>query len=328
MDKKAFEIQFNWIFVLVAGAAILLFFTAVVLKQKSLSELSTKAVVIKTIDAIITGAGVSTDTINIVDIPNSNIEVGCNRAAKQYQNLILFAPGLIKGDKLITQTMAFSAPYRATNLLFMTSPQVRYIIIGSNSLAREINKSLPSDLKKEFYESMPEIRNSNNYKVRLIIFENMIDVPRALEKMPDHDVTAVKVNGNNEKGTIEFWEKSGNSWLSKGSSAYIGKQPLIGAVYADTLEAYECSMRNAFSRLNFVTKIYAGRTRELLRRASISGNQPQCSQSYSSALAHLSSISAASSNFGIDSINTIAAASKLLADQNKNAQIHSCTLIY
>ena len=241
MNKKAFEMQFNWIFVLVAGAAILLFFTVVVVKQKGVAETSTKATVLKSIEAIITGASVSTDTTNIINIPNSNIEVSCGRisldeVSKQYQSLILFAPSLIKGDRLITQTLGFSAPYKATNLLYMTSQQLRYIIIGNTDLAKEINKSLPVELKKEFYETLPIIKNENNYKVRFVFFTN--SDPSVLEnlgKMPDSDVTAIKINGDSEKGIIEFWQKEGASWLAKGNSNYIGKQSLIGAVYAETL---------------------------------------------------------------------------------------------
>ena len=146
MNKKGFEVQFNWLFVLVAGAAILLFFTVVVAKQKSVSETSTKAAVLKSIEAIITGAGISSDTINTVNIPESDIEVGCGRVSiggvsKQYQSLILFAPGFIRGSKIITQTLPFNAPYRATNLLYATSTGARYIIIGDTSLAGEINKT-------------------------------------------------------------------------------------------------------------------------------------------------------------------------------------------
>ncbi|MDP3766218.1 MAG: hypothetical protein Q8R04_06930 [Nanoarchaeota archaeon] len=333
MNKKAFEIQFNWIFVLVAGVAILLFFTVIVIKQKNVSETSTKATVLKSIEAIITGAGVSTDTINIIDVPNSNIEVGCSRVSlggvsKQYQNLILFAPILIKGDKLITQTLAFSVPYRATNLLYMTSPQLRYIIIGNNNLAKEINKSMPSDLKKEFYQSEPQIKNSNNYKIRFIVFESMIEFPKALEKMPDSDVTAIKVNGDNEKGTIEFWQKDGNSWSSKGSSTYIGKSSLIGVIYADSLGTYECNMQNVFSRLNLVTKIYIERTKKLMQKTGASSRQTQCNQFYKNALSQLNNILTASSNFNMENIDIISGAVKSLASENKNAQVNSCTLIY
>ena len=334
MNKKAFEMQFNWIFVLVAGAAILLFFTVVVVKQKGVAETSTKATVLKSIEAIITGASVSTDTTNIINIPNSNIEVSCGRisldeVSKQYQSLILFAPSLIKGDRLITQTLGFSAPYKATNLLYMTSQQLRYIIIGNTDLAKEINKSLPVELKKEFYETLPIIKNENNYKVRFVFFTN--SDPSVLEnlgKMPDSDVTAIKINGDSEKGIIEFWQKEGASWLAKGTSNYIGKQSLIGAVYAETLEAYECNMKNIFTRLNLVTQIYSERTKKLMQKAAVSSREVQCNQFYNNALAKLNTIFTASSSFNKENIDSITESAKLLSNENKNAQIYSCTLIY
>ena len=332
INKKAFEIQFNWIFVLVAGAAIILFFTVVVIKQKNVSETSTKATVLKSVEAIITGAGVSTDTTNRIGIPSSDINVDCGRVSigevsKQYQNLILFAPSLIKGDKLITQTLAFSTPYRATNLLYITSPQLRYIIIGNSEIAKYINKSMPAELKKEFYKSAPEIKNSNNYRIRFVLFDNIIAFPKALEKLPDSDVTAVKINGDNEKGTAEFYQKQGSSWTLKETSSYIGKQSLLGAIYSDTFEAYECNMQNVFSRLNLVTKIYVERTKRLMEGA-VTGSQIRCNQFYSNALTQLNSILAASSGFSRENINVIAASANSLAGENKNAQIYSCTLIY
>lgn len=329
MNKKSFEIQFNWIFVLVAGTAILLFFTVVVSKQKNVSELTTKTTVLKSIEAIIIGASVGTDTINIIDIPNSDIEISCGRVSlgsisKQYQSLILFAPSSLKGNKLVTQTLAFSVPYRAANLLYVASPQLRYIIIGSNNLAKEINKSMPSEIKKEFYALKPQIKNLNDYKVRFVIFGEMMDFPISLKNMQDSDVTAIRINGDEKKGTIEFFQKDGDSWEPKGSSSYIGKSSLIGAVYADTLEAYECNMQNAFFRLNLITKIYEERTKKLIQTTS----SIQCKQFYSSALNHLNKIYEESSGFNKEDIGKISDAANLLAGENKNAQVYSCPLVY
>jgi len=329
MNKKAFEIQFNWIFVLVAGTAILLFFTVVVFKQKNVSELTTKTTVLKSIEAIIIGASVGTDTINIIDIPNSDIEISCGRVSlgsisKQYPSLVLFAPSSLKGNKLITQTLTFSTPYRAANLLYVVSPQLRYIIIGNNNLAKEINKSMPSEIKKEFYTLKPQIKNLNDYKVKFVIFGEMMEFPNSLKNMQDSDVTAIRVNGDEQKGVIEFYQKDGDSWLAKGASSYIGKSSLIGAVYTDTLEAYECNMQNAFFRLNLITRIYDERTKKLMQTTS----SLQCKQFYSSALNHLNKIYEASSGFNKEDIGKISDAANLLAGENKNAQVYSCPLVY
>lgn len=335
-SKKAFEIQFNWIFVLVAGAAIILFFTIVVIKQKNVSESSSKATMLKSIQSIITGASVSTDTTKTIDLPNADIAISCNKIAiggisNQYQKLILFAPGLIKGGKLITQTSAFSAPYRAANLLYMTSDRVRYIIIGDNDIAKEVNRSLPSDLRKDFYKpgDANKIKNENNYKAKFVISEldisSLNNVAMKFEKMQDTDVTAVKISGDLSKGSIEFYQKNKDKFSRIAESRYITKSSLIGAVYSDTPEAYECNMQNAFSRLNLVTKIYIERTNRLMGERVL---QAQCAQFYSNALGNLNSILSASLNFDASKIGDITSAANSLGSENKNAQIYSCTSIY
>ena len=340
MNKKAFEIQFNWLFVLVAGAAILLLFTGIVVKQKNISDESTKATLLKSIDSIIIGAGVSTDTTTKIPIPNADIEVNCGRisagaVSRQYQNLILFAPSLLKGDKLITQTMTLGVPYKATNLLFITSPQVRYILVGSTSLAKEVNKSLPSELKKELYETLPtNITNENNYRLKFVFFDSSTEVGSIslinFQKIPDEDVTAVKFEGDIEKGRIKFYQKKKSLFELVGEPIYLGKSSLIGAVYTDKLELYECSMQNVFSKINLITKIYIERTNKL--KGTVGIGLPKCGAIYTDALTYLNNInSKTSSEFKKQSkngIDDIVGCSKKVSEKNNNAQINSCPLIY
>lgn len=333
MNKKAFEIQFNWLFVLVAGAAILLFFTFIIVKQKSISDISTKSIVLRSVEAIITGTIASTDTTNIVDIPKSEIEISCGRISlgtisKQYQSMALFAPGIISGNKLITQTSMFNAPYRALNLLYITSPDVRYILIGESALAKEINKSLPKDIRKEFYTStlIPSIRNQNNYKVRFIFFNDVNEkVLENFKAASDSDVTAIKVIGDGEnKGTIEFYQKNELSWEKLKAEPYLTKSLLLGAVYSDTPETYGCNANNTFARLRLITQIYSERATNLKDI-----EDEQCRQIYETALDDLNDILMASSDFDKEgNIEIIAAAAKSLSAKNKEAQKSSCTLIY
>lgn len=336
MSKKAIEIQFNWIFVLIAGTAILIFFTVLVVKQKNLSESSTKAVVLKSMESIISGASTTIDTTKIENLPNINIEIGCNKISignlqKQYQNLILFGPKLVKGKGFVWQTSAFSMPYRSTNLLYLTSPQLKYIITGINDLVKEVNKSMPVYLDKELYASYQtalQIKDSNNYKIRFLIFDsiNLVgnSVPLAVAKMKDEEVSALKIEGDAEKGTLEFYQKKGNSWNLLGTSAYIGKSALLGAVYADNLEAYDCNMQNTFGRLKLVTDVYYERTKKL--RDTV--QRQECRQIYNNALNQINSIKSLSSSFRPENVNNMVSTSKLLSVQNKEAQKFSCPLIY
>lgn len=339
-SKKGFEMQFNWIFVLVAGAVILLFFAFIIVRQKDVSELSAKVTVLKSIGSIITSASVSTDTTGLKNIPNSNIEIGCNRvslgsgASKQYQNLVLFAPNILKGSNLIWQTNSFSIPYRATNLLFLTNSQVRYIIIGDTPLAREVNKSLSSYLNKEFNPILTSIKNEGDSKVMFIIFNNMnptTDFVSTIEKfknIPDLDVTAIKIKGDSSLGETKFYRKKGNTFDAKEKSYYLTKPGLLGAIYSDSKEDYECGMKNVFSRLVFVNDIYASKLSEL-----IINSKPICVDLFQKAKGQLRHIrdsfeEAISKEFNMEIFENIINYGQSLISYNKDLQKISCPSIY
>ena len=218
----------------------------------------------------------------------------------------------------------------------MTNPQVRYIIIGDSELAKETNRTLPSGLNKEFYKSIQTIENKNNYKVRFAFFGNdniNNDVLKNLKNMRDADVTAVKIIGDNEEsGTLEFYQKDDDKWSSPVTSYYLTKSSLIGAIYADTLETYECNIKSAFSRANLVTEIYMNRASNLIQEGTEDDRQLQCNGFYNTANSDLNTISTASSNLVSEInqgyINAILSAFESLVTQNKNLQLNSCTLLY
>ncbi len=332
--------QFNWIFILIIGAAILLFFASIIFRQKDLSEVTAKTELLRDIESLIDGASVSLDTTNTIALSKSNIDVSCNKVSigstsKQYQNMIFFAPSPIKGSILVSQTLAFSIPYRSANLLYMTSQQARYILIGNSDFAKEINKTLPNELSKDNYSSYDEskIKDLSNYKVRFVFINNNLpaNIPRSLLKMPDSDVTALKISGDNQKGTLEFYQKNNNAWISRGSSVYVGKSSLIGAIYADKEELYSCNMRNVFSRAKIVTSVYDERANQIVNSSSTSS---ECKQAYIKALPKLNIIYdslsnlAAASAFDIVNADKIISASKDVSIQNKETQKFSCPTIY
>lgn len=336
-NKKGFEIQFNWIFVLIVGAIIIIFFTTIIVRQKGISETSNKAAVLKGMESIIAGSSVSISTTGIIDTPDSEVGIGCNNVAvgtvsKQYQNLILFAPSLIKGTKLIWQTLPFNVPFRTTNILYMTSPKVRYWLIGDDSdmLFNEINDSLPKELDKKKLKlgMLLSITNSNNYKVKLVFVNTPLQpntVPDSLKGMPDADVTAVKISGDEKKGTIEFYEKTGNSWTNKGTSSYFGTNHVLGAVYAGQFETYDCNTQHIFSRTSIVAKIYLERTNMLKNVPSL---KLSCVNSYAMAISSLGIISLASPNAVSNYVAALNSNYQQLKNENKKLEENSCPLIY
>ena len=89
--KGVVEIQFNWMFVLIAGAIILALFIGIILRQKGISETTTNALILNNLDAVLSGSEVSVGTVNVVKMPE----------AKRFITSIKTACGVDKNKGLI-----------------------------------------------------------------------------------------------------------------------------------------------------------------------------------------------------------------------------------
>src|SRR3989338_1793666 len=66
--KAQMEITFNWVYILIAGAVILLFFVGLVARQKVVSEERLSGEIVEVMSSILVGAGVSEKTKNFIDV--------------------------------------------------------------------------------------------------------------------------------------------------------------------------------------------------------------------------------------------------------------------
>jgi len=350
--KSAIEVQFNWLFVLIVGAVILIAFFGFSVKQKNVSRDITSSSLVNSLDVIITSAQSSAGEVSNVPIPKEEITFECNRisvgtAGRQYENLIMFSPRELKSSKLLTHTASLNIPYRVANLLFVTSPDVRYILIGDfdditglGEFARFVDESIPVELTKDTFDSdapSPDpdvpyasdanLDNEKHSKVRFVIIDmdtTTGGVPTDFQDMDNEDVSKVVINEITE--SVEFFQKNGDAWVSKGSSKYIGES-LIGAIYSDDIGQYVCSMENVFDNVKKVTEVYKGRVVVLAAAAN-----PLCKSSYDSAYdpdpspsGALEIISNSDFPLGVGSIN---GQFTTLESANDDLQIRSCPLVY
>lgn len=346
------ELNFHWIFILIAGAIIFIFFINIVNKQREFSEIRTSGTIITNLEAILTGAQISTDTINIIDLPKADIGFECDRffigpIPKQTRENVIFSPNLLKGNKLITWALDWNMPYRVTNFLYLTDPQVRYIIVDKLGMPGEkIFDELPKEINKELITLPKTVINKNNYKVKFIFFDNADNSVLAnLRKMPDEDVTAIIIKTESttdniipNTGNIEFIQKKGGIWVTKGiTTAYIKKEALYGAIFAADKKMYDCVMRKAFKKLNLVTKVYSYRSDKL--GGDYFDDDNSCYEPHSSAKDNLDNIEKASGEEakdfplfpglqGLNRMNAISDYSSNIKRENQRAQLFSCALIY
>lgn len=354
------ELHFNWIFVLIAGAIIFAFFITIVNKQREFSEIKTSGTIITNLESILTGAQVSTNTVNLIEMPKVNIGFECDRyfigpAPKQTKGNVIFAPNLLKGKKIIAWALEWNLPYSVTNFLYITDPEARYVIVHkggkTQDLANGIYEELPKEMNKEIMSVNEEkfdgkFKNKNNYKVKFIFLGSgtMLDnFPNKLSKMPNEDVTAIELIGIESEdtlpptGKVEFFQKNNmQRFESIGTTFYLKTESLFGTIFAADKEMYDCTMKKAFKKLNLVTKIYLGRSLTLTNYYGI-GNVG-CSNAHSKAVTYLEKMKDESK----DRITDFPKSLQDMEDMwdcsreiggtqqsaNSLAQLYSCALIY
>ncbi len=325
-----------------------MFFIAIVQKQKEHSEESIAGTIQTDLQAIFSSSYVSTGTSSVVEVPNRAINFDCDgfRVGNQFASKFpyAFAPDLIESDRNTISVYAYdwSVPYRVTNFLYVTSPEVRYLISDDESdLVDALFELLPpkyivKDGKSKLFMSKEKGEVSgdkNNYKVRVIYFSDPGTFNRDSDfgDTKDKDISAVYITPDCESdpaderldcnGGLEFFNYDGVSWTSE-STYYVGKASLLAAVFSENKEIYDCGMDNAFYRLQNVTKIYYDRTEKLRDGYYVGG---VCYNQLDNALTDINYIATAASTKSYSSVYTWASS---LETDNGKVLANSCPAVY
>lgn len=269
--------SFNWIFILIAGTVILIFFITIVQKQKEISQIKLAASIRTDISAILTGAGVTADTTNILTMPKTEIYFTCDEEGysdfeiartgvnKKTSFDVIFAPDFVKGPTLVTWAKEFKIPFKVMNFLYLTDAQVRYILVFSpgNQLAEKIEAELPDELNRETVSPGANVADKNNYKVKFVFFEGFNQLTAApFKNMPDKDVSAIEITSNE----IRFYQKKGQYFALQGAVPYLRDEDdtfIYGAIFSEDRIFYECNLKKALKRTAAVTKLFADRESEI-----------------------------------------------------------------
>jgi|TARA_Y100000310_G_C20672989_1_gene811311 hypothetical protein len=327
-SKKGFlEIQFNWIFILIAGAIIIMLFAGIITDQQNIFKVSADVSIITGLDAILSGYETSSGTVNIVEIPKVKIEFGCNsysigQISEQHNEMNVFAPSVLEGASIISMTREWDVPYKAANLVYLTNPGIRYVFIGNSDFARRIFEKIPDEVRNDGYTNVDAIENENDDKIRIIFFDRNPEFPENLNDLDNKLITALKVSGDEDKGMLEFFSAEDNKFVSKGTSHYIKESTLLGAVFSDDFGNYECAMKNLFKKLGVVSGVYWRKVNNLM----LMYKHKQCEQYYDPG--SIQAIKEASNSFTDLNINIIDLHSKNLGLQIKQLQRVSCPPIY
>ncbi|MBU0535849.1 MAG: hypothetical protein KKE20_02715 [Nanoarchaeota archaeon] len=284
--KAVVEVQFNWIFVLVAGALILVFFITIINKQKTVSEKKLSVEILNSMDRIMSGQKASEnrqDVISMFEVEMSYSCGGCDcdfslaGMSKSKGNLVVFAPTSTESDRLLTWTQSWDMPFRVINFIYISIPENKYYFINPTpNIKNDFIGNLPVNLTVDIVSSVDDITYKGEQKVRLVFFdEDDLDMPDGLAKADDSRITALVIEGiapdwEKGKAKLKFYRKKGDVFIEdedEEGTTYeypaLGFPAVYGAVYSDSFQNYKCNMDDAVIRLGFVSKVYNSRASKL-----------------------------------------------------------------
>ncbi|MEA3430695.1 MAG: hypothetical protein U9R08_05460 [Nanoarchaeota archaeon] len=342
--KGQVSIQFNWIFVLIAGAVILLFFAGIVIKQKGVSETKFCGTVLNSLDATFSIVSESSGTEKTTDMPKQVIELDCreyrclgteNIPAKSTGNLPLFGPGELEGMTAIISSKEWDVPFRIVNFLYVTTQEVRYYIVyrdsSSETFANYVYDKMPDNVTKELvsFDQILSISNKNDNKVRFIFVDvtGQANLPNFFDLYSDEDVTVLEIDSSIR--SLKFYDRIGQDFILAGISYYINDVDMLGAIFSDNLNNFECALRKAYQRLNYITTINLYRIDEI---SNIVDQTSSCPFIYAGVYDELEELKSASLDC-IDTVNDVCAMDIYssiidLRTYNNDLIKESCPLLY
>jgi len=285
------QVTFNWLYVLLAGGVILLFFAGIVVNQKESSEKSLSIEIIEDLDSIFTGAYVSDktqDKLPTAGLRNHIFSFECSDGVTEYgleeqgivrqDNLIpIFSPRRIKTENIYWWSVPYKFPFPIINLLIISSENTKYYLLGDSSFSQTLlNDAKKFNLEHLSTDSYPDqVIPTKNYQVRIIDFDGQLsegsEVPVGLHYMGNDKVTLVSFNANNEANYYQMADNpaGGKVWEKMGPLVRIislGGEPdsaKYAAIFSASPEDYKCGMKKVFRRMKYVAELYLARFYEI-----------------------------------------------------------------
>lgn len=358
-QKAQISIQFNWIFVLFVGALIIGFFTLLVINYGNIVSRNADQELSSDLQSLFLQAKVSRQSTGLVELPSVEVKYTCDDACNafgcpssfvsgkaspiQTELMPVFSPALLQGNEMVTWSQDWMLPFRVDSFLYLTSPQIAYVFVGTGDVKDIVYSELPPELinfRGKVRRGMTKLNWTANsppslkgyYKLRFIVFDTQANVlPSISTSIAAKDISAVLIDGNIASGMLKFCKYTGSSFAClpapTDTSSYLGKASLMGAIFSENKEMYDCNMKKAVLHLNKVAEVYANRTTALLT-VSADANCKKTFDDTAFALAGMLN-KTKPENIGrpLD-LSVLQTPASTIAIQEQNAQLYSCPDIY
>ena len=287
-------VEFNMIFVLVAGVIILLFFVGFAYRHINVSKTFTDKQVLFRIESDLESYGKAFESDKPLNIPSDlSLDFKCgvinvNQEVKN-TNLIIFSPDTLL-SKGFVWTKSWDYPFKITNLFYVAGSDTIFFVVDN----QDVYRNLPVRFKK-FYlnkENTDLISDKLQNPNSVFVVNGDINLPA------NYKAKVVQIYPNNELK------------INGRSTIYYGDEMLYGAVFSRNLEDFECLQRKSLEHLKRISDIYRG-------KADLLKNRRDCGSIYTGISTILGGIT-----------NDPISANENLKLQNRNLEKNWCVPIF
>lgn len=359
--KGVIEAQFNWIFILVVGAIILLFFVSLVSNQKKSADVTVSTKLLSNLESIAKGAALSVGTVYDIDMPPGQVlENNCQDAYLTFyqsslqginlQYNVLFSPKILSGAKLYTYSLYWQAPFVVTPLLYMTTDNVLFLVVENEDFSDAVDKIYDEIPVMEIDNlkalvSIEELQmllstNFDAYTNLNIIFvgnfnESLFEgVPNSKARVSVYDIfdSGSGMNFDNFF-QINMYEYEDGSLQGPNTASLFGFPLLMGVLFSESVADFECNVYKSLLRYELISEIYEEKVISLNNYTSdnLDTFSSNCLRFYSSDI--YASINADLNNL-IDTgdfetyLSSISSSVNILKQNNINLGDSSCPIPY
>ena len=287
--KGVVEIQFNWVFILIAGSVILLFFVNLAMNYRSGAETQLASNILLELGSLASSSLQSGNTAQEIEFGGLELSVRCNSdncgelgcdqefdfagrglASPAWMDLEpIFSSRYLEGDHIITWSLPWQAPYKVTNFLYLTNPDHKFYFVyeeeddDSFRLAGNIynlfqqNRYVDAELISN--EEMSEVRYRGEHYIKFIIFfeGDVNNPPEEILSSPFDVLFVIPDSSKIDFGAVKFSRVEDLDLVPDDDAeySYVGMNMLVGAIYSHSYDDYRCNVRKTMLKFENMNQI-------------------------------------------------------------------------
>ncbi len=339
--KKAFELEFHWIFIMIAGALILVFFFTLAQKLRTVSEENRILDVSRELDHVFSAAISAKRVSQQVSLPKGGISFECSQVCDCYFRLgskttsfkdsMIFAPNKLVSNTAQVWAFDWKLPYRITNFLFISEPSLQYVFVAdpqqphSRALQQKLAQDIPQTIHATFV-TPHELPQQPLGQTR-IVYLGIPPPATPLLGLPDSFRTT-QVSGlfiNAEQRKLVFYTQRNQELIST-EATYAGDAAVYAAIFTTDPQVYSCGMTRALAKAAHITEVYAARAQALTNDMSAL-QRSDCIYPESFLQEFLQAINAQSTAITPNLI-PLEVNAQQVTKENENLRLQSCPVLY